>query len=202
MCSLSCVMGDRKWKLKIQWMLAGGWVTCGKASKLQLFKLQYKLRLTFVNSNVSPPSSTTTSCAREFLSLSRIPLATCAAFSRSNLLDLDPHHWKIFYKMKNRHTRNGSLHVTVSNAAWIWMNTPFTAYSPEVLTCPRSTMKQSPLLKLDQLRGTWVARTTRRPLMCSSRSAERSLVTTWWKPEATPPIWGTEHCQPSSLCLR
>lgn len=63
----------------------------------------------------------------------------------------------------------------------------------EVLTAPRSRMKQSPLLKLDQLRGTWVALTTRRPLMCSSRSAEMSLVTTWWKPEATPPVWGAEE---------
>lgn len=69
----------------------------------------------------------------------------------------------------------------------------------EVLTAPRSRMKQSPLLKLDQLRGTWVALTTRRPLMCSSRSAEMSLVTTWWKPEATPPVWGAEKTVSSKV---
>ena len=51
-----------------------------------------------------------------------------------------------------------------------------------MLTAPRSTMKQSPLLKLDQLSRTSVALTTRRPLMWKSLWAERSLVTTWWKP--------------------
>lgn len=72
----------------------------------------------------------------------------------------------------------------------------------EILTSPRSRMKQSPLLKLDQLRGTCVALTTRRPLMCSSRLAEMSLVTTWWKPEATPPVWGTEETVSSKASQR
>ncbi len=57
------------------------------------------------------------------------------------------------------------------------------------LTAPRSTMKQSPLLKLAQARGTSVARTVRLPLMWKSRRAVRSLVTTWWNPDATPPVW-------------
>lgn len=57
------------------------------------------------------------------------------------------------------------------------------------LTAPRSTMKQSPLLKLAQARGTSVARTVRLPLMWKSRRAVRSLVTTCWNPDATPPAW-------------
>lgn len=57
------------------------------------------------------------------------------------------------------------------------------------LTAPRSTMKQSPLLKLAQSRGTSVALTTRRPLTWKSRLALRSLVITCWNPDATPPAW-------------
>lgn len=57
------------------------------------------------------------------------------------------------------------------------------------LTAPRSTMKQSPLLKLAQSRGTSVALTTRLPLMWKRRLALRSLVTTCWNPDATPPAW-------------
>lgn len=50
-------------------------------------------------------------------------------------------------------------------------------------------MKQSPLLKLVQARGTSVALTTLRPLICRSLLALRSLVTTWLNPDATPPAW-------------
>lgn len=59
----------------------------------------------------------------------------------------------------------------------------------EKLTFPRSTMKQSPLLKLAQVKGTSVALTTLRPLIWRSLWALRSLVTTWLNPEATPPAW-------------
>lgn len=57
------------------------------------------------------------------------------------------------------------------------------------LTFPRSIMKQSPLLKLAQVKGTSVALTTLRPLIWKSLWALRSLVTTWLNPEATPPAW-------------
>lgn len=59
----------------------------------------------------------------------------------------------------------------------------------EILTLPRSRMKQSPLLKLSQLTGTSVALTTRRPLTWSTRCTTTSLVTTCLKPDATPPFW-------------
>lgn len=61
------------------------------------------------------------------------------------------------------------------------------------LTWPRSSIKVSPLLKLPQLTGTSVALRTRRPLTCNSRSTSTSLVTTWRRPEATPPFCGTER---------
>lgn len=57
------------------------------------------------------------------------------------------------------------------------------------LTVPRSMMKQSPWLKLCQLRGTSVALTTLRPFTCRSLWAVRSLVRTWFSPDATPPAW-------------
>lgn len=63
-----------------------------KSDKLKMFDLTL-LFDTFVISAGSCPSSTTTSWARPFLSLSRMPVATCAALRRSNLLHLDPHHW-------------------------------------------------------------------------------------------------------------
>lgn len=53
-------------------------------------------------------------------------------------------------------------------------------------------MKVSPLLKLSQLTGTSVALTTCRPLTCNSRVTSTLLVSTCWKPEATPPVCGTE----------
>lgn len=66
---------------------------------------------------------------------------------------------------------------------------------PMKLTVPRSMMKQSPLLELSQLRGTSVALTTLRPFTCRSLFAVRSLVRTWFSPEATPPAWpgGAKH---------
>ncbi len=71
----------------------------------------------------------------------------------------------------------------------ILLKRPNTSMFVADLTAPRSTMKQSPLLKLAQARGTSVARTVRLPLMWKSRRAVRSLVTTWWNPDATPPAW-------------
>lgn len=56
-----------------------------------------------------------------------------------------------------------------------------------LLTLPRSIMKQSPWLKLPQVRGTSVARITLRPLTWSKRFTFMSLVTTCWNPDATPP---------------
>lgn len=87
---------------------------------------------------------------------------------------------------RNRQTGNYYQHINLSSP----LIPPYREYC--VLTAPRSTMKQSPLLKLVQLRGTWVALMTLRPLMWRSLCAERSLVTTWWKPEATPPVWATQ----------
>lgn len=46
------------------------------------------------------------------------------------------------------------------------------------LTLPRSIMKQSPLLKLDQARSFWVALMALRPFTCSRRCTFASLVTT------------------------
>lgn len=63
---------------------------------------------------------------------------------------------------------------------------------PEILTLPRSRMKQSPWLKLSQVTGTSVALTTRRPLTWSTRCTTTSLVTTCLNPDATPPFWGKE----------
>ena len=57
-------------------------------------------------------------------------------------------------------------------------------------TLPRSRMKESPLLKLAQDSSTSVALMALRPLRCSRRFALMSFVTTWWKPEATPPFCG------------
>ena len=76
----------------------------------------------------------------------------------------------------------------------LWSVHHFSAIEP-MLTAPRSTMKQSPLLKFDQLSGTSVALTTRRPLMWKSLWAERSLVTTWWKPVDTPPVCQAERSE-------
>lgn len=56
------------------------------------------------------------------------------------------------------------------------------------LTLPRSMMKQSPRLKLAQAMLTSAALMARRPLMCSRRLTFMSLVTTCWKPDATPPF--------------
>lgn len=61
------------------------------------------------------------------------------------------------------------------------------------LTVPRSMMKQSPLLKLSQLRGTSVALTTLRPFTCRSLWAVKSFVSTWWSPDATPPAWSVRE---------
>lgn len=60
-------------------------------------------------------------------------------------------------------------------------------------------MKQSPLLKLVQARGTSVALTTLRPLICRSLWALRSLVTTWLNPEATPPAWIKQNNKAASF---
>ena len=61
------------------------------------------------------------------------------------------------------------------------------------LTVPRSMMKQSPLLKLSQLRGTSVALTTLRPFTCRSLWAVKSFVSTWLSPDATPPAWSVRE---------
>lgn len=95
-------------------------------------------------------------------------------------------------------------HRTHKNFNFCFPNTQFVLPMPRkvcLLTLPKSMMKQSPLLKLGQARGTWVARTTRLPLMWSSLWPERSFVTTWWKPEATPPVWGTENTVRLLPCL-
>lgn len=62
-------------------------------------------------------------------------------------------------------------------------------------------MKQSPLLKLVQARGTSVALTTLRPLICSSLWALRSLVMTWLNPEATPPAWVKQNKAASFISI-
>lgn len=102
----------------------------------------------------------------------------------------------LFYSKPVREQKTLKSHIVchlhrcqVCGRGYLWRCVPMR------LTVPRSMMKQSPLLKLSQLRGTSVALTTLRPFTCNSLSAVRSLVRTWFSPEATPPAWsrGGKH---------
>lgn len=129
----------------------------------------------------SDPSSHTKSFALPQRSLSRISLETLVAFSLSNWLHLDPHHWYTSW-------------ARIKEVAWIH-GMPYNKCKRKgktfvsSFTCPKSRMKQSPWLKLSQLTGTSMARTTRLPLTWRTRFTFTSPEATCLNPEATPPCW-------------
>ena len=148
----------------------------------------------------SSPSRQKYTSARPQRSLSRIPLHTCESFltragcGLNHICELRTYRGSLQplkgIAMTTRPLedflfaeRQALLETTASRTAPV--------QTPACLTCPRSSMKVSPLLKLSQLTGTSVALTTCLPLTCNSRVIFTLLVTMCWKPKATPPVCET-----------